>query len=94
MVFGGASAVWEYEVWIDAFWRNMYDAQCSLVQEYVRRSGFSCITGGNILVGMVVDDDIGHPSYLSMPVLIEFFRILARWGMARSGASGASASRL
>ena len=85
MVFGGSSTVWGY---VDKFSPSVcsfYDTKCIMVREYLRTRGqHSCITGASIFKGMVLKGRIGHVSFESMPILIEGFRILTRWGMARS----------
>ena len=87
MVFGGSSTVWGY---VDKFSPSVcsfYDTKCIMVREYLRTRGeHSCITGASIFQGMVLKDRIGHVSAESMPILIEGFRILTRWGMAQSPA--------
>ena len=84
MVFGGSSTVWGY---VDKFSPSVcsfYDTKCIMVREYLRTRGeHSCITGALIFQGMVLKDRIGHVSAESMPILIEGFRILTRWGMAQ-----------
>ena len=84
MVFGGASGVWGYSQSFSPMAVSFYDVKCINVTRYVRREGFSCITGGNIFIDMVLKDRIGHVSAESMPILIEGFRILTKWGMAKS----------
>ncbi len=85
MVFGGSSAVWGYLDKFSPLACYFYETKCIRVREYLRTRGeHSCITGASIFKGMVLKDRIGHVSFESMPILIEGFRILTRWGMARS----------
>ena len=84
MVFGGDAGVWGYRESFSQFACGFYDMQCNMVTQYARREGFSCLTGRNIFMDMVLTDRIGHVSAESMPILIEGFRILTKWGSAKS----------
>ncbi len=90
MVFGGSSGIWQYRGQFSEATCSAYDLMCIKVKEHVRmQTKYSCITGGNIFVGMSPMSNVMHRGRVtdeSMPVLIEAFKILSKWGMAQSPA--------
>ena len=90
MVFGGSSGIWQHRGRVPEAKCISYDLMCIKVKEHVRmQTKYSCITGGNIFAGMsLVPNAIGNGRVTdeSMPVLIDAFKILSKWGMARSPA--------
>ena len=90
MVFGGSSGIWQHRGRVSEAKCISYDLMCIKVKEHVRmQTKYSCITGGNIFAGMSLMPNVigmGRVTDESMPVLIDAFKILSKWGMARSPA--------
>lgn len=81
LVFGGDTQAWQYQNRWGADILRKYDAMVSDIRDALMQSGYSCINGGKLLGDLVLADAIGHVSNDS-PSLVDFFIVLAKWGMA------------
>ena len=81
LVFGCDSDIWRLNGLENDC--SEYDVSCKKLTQYLCRAcGLSCITGRYIFDGIAVTGP--YVSVESMPILVDAFEILTRWGMAQS----------
>ena len=68
MVYGGSSALWQYE----GMFKNMYDARVAATVTALRYE-LTCWTGAHVWAGLQVADRVGHAAAVSYPLLARGF---------------------